>query len=297
MLQGIPYLGKDREVSETTAPLTMEDLGEYTIIALQIETIQENNRVDKDITQIGCTALEYCSEVFTETKFLKVIQPPRIKEYLAMKMKGDLLKYLNIQENTEGEFEFRKPFEIVQNRNDIVKCTTEPVAIESLRQFLLQFKNPILLCLDDSSVKLILEKLKEAGHEEMVNSSIKGFCSWKSFLQGTRRRNAEVTMDFEEFVEMTRMDIPAHPNTLDISTMLITAVEYVKSTSNIHNLNTIIPRICIPIDMIPTQVGSSGDNPDSPPEFLEISNNWKLSVQIQVEHIDTLNLSDSEDDE
>ena len=62
-----------------------------------------------------------------------------------MKLRGDLLKWLNIQKNNDGQFEFRKQFEIIENENDIIKCTTEEKALDSFSTFLLQFKKPLLL--------------------------------------------------------------------------------------------------------------------------------------------------------
>ena len=295
----------NRDSVSTIQEEVKDDLKEYTIITLHIETIQENGKNEQDIIQIGCTAFDISKAV--RTKFFEVIQPPRIKDYLAMKLKGDLLKCLNIQKNNDDQFEFRKQFEIIEKESDIIKCTTEKNALDAFSSFLLQYKNPLVVSLDDNGIKLIIKKLKRYNpcKYSTILSYVSGFCSWKSFLVGTNRMCAEISMEFEDFIEnnhLNKIDMrtPENPNAQDISFMLINAVIFVKRTSQIANLNTSLPQICIPIQEIAAQIGNKNpqNNDVNPLKYLEISNNWRLSAQIQVEHVDTYDLlSDSEEDD
>jgi len=282
----------------------------FRIVCLEVEYIKQNNETRKDLTQIGCSVF-YLDQngivTNSDQKFFRVIQPPRMTEYLSMKMRGDLLKSLHIQQNETGQFEFRDEFEIINDESNKIKCITEKEALEEFVDFVSNSPPYVLVSLDEETINIILEKVTELS-KSSVFASVSRYTSWNQLLTHLNLPGEDISMEFEDWFAKNIGSnnsgvISQHPHALDISSMLMKAVKLrlkhlveVKIDCNFYQ---ILSRISFPKGIRSTSLINRSPIPPEAFEYLEISNSLRphLTPTIYFESVDVIDLSSDSDED
>jgi len=281
-----------------------------SIICLDVEYIKQNNETRKDLTQIGCSVLHLDKDGIvsnSDQTFFRVIQPPRMTEYLSMKMRGDLLKSLHIQQNQTGQFEFRDEFEIINEESNKIKCISEKEALDELANFVSNFASHVLVSLDEETIKIIQEKVT------YISSLCLRCTSWNQLIVHLKLPEEDISLEFEDWFakNMGSKDIDfisQNPHALDISSMLMKALKHLVEMKTDCNIYQIMSRISFPKGKninplnisstpIPPKI-SSNQIPPETFEYLEISNSLRphLTPTIYFQSVDVIDLSSDSDD-
>ena len=94
-------------------------------------------------------------------------------------MEGDLLKVLHMIDVDGNKFEFREKMEVIKDQKQKKFCESEIDGLKDLEVFLKQFKNCILLAIDDETIQVILDKFRKS----KIGMEIKGFFTWPTVLK------------------------------------------------------------------------------------------------------------------
>jgi len=262
----------------------------YNFIFIEVETIQASNSSQKQLTQIGCHYFRGQRSFFTschyfrgERSFFTAIKPKELNHYLDdFKKNGDLLQLLNMQKTDDGNFEFRKMFEI--HEQDSPLCVEEYEALLSLNVFL--GENCILFSLLENNIQIVLKRMNHYG---LSTDCIKGFCTWQSFLAKIGEKH---DFEFEDwYKEKLNKPVPENLNAGIVAKMVF---ESVMAKIDSPYVNSILIEASHAITISPNDEIQESDNPI---EYLEICSSFRpaMPVMITMQRLETMDICDEED--
>merc|ERR1719319_690345 len=185
----------------------------YHFVFIEIETMLASNSQSKGITQVGGFKAWLMGK--NDADFFSVIEPKNLNYYLEnYKMGGDLLQTLNIQKNYLGEFEFRKQFEIIEEGREVKKCINEETAMEALSSFLQCVDNCVIISLNEDNIELLMTRMKllSCSNHKIDIQTVKGYCSWSSYLEQSGASKDELDQEFDDwFVENVKKPTSSKP--------------------------------------------------------------------------------------
>jgi len=197
------------------------EVGNYSVVSIHVEVFRSSKSSTTKLTQIGCTL--WGQEL---QGFFRAVKPRGLEKYLdTCKLGGDLLRALHMTREDDGTFQFRSQFEIIEHEKKI-NCVEERKALKDLLQYLRKIPNCLLLGVDEDTIAILDQRLRDEKKEKLKNI-VSGFTCWKLVLKylkidGYRK------IDLEEFYsDMVKAPLPSFVSAKDISEVLLKAVRHV----------------------------------------------------------------------
>jgi len=283
---------KESKHQEKKSPILKD--GTYHIVSVHIEQFRSNKSPSTKLTQIGCVV-----SGSKPSSFFRAIKPRGLEKFLdSKKLSGDLLQALHMTREEDGKFLFRSQFEIVQENNKIV-CVEESEALKGLLDFLEDFPNCIILGVDEDSISILVEKLRDA-NKDRFRQLITGFTYWKRVLKyldvdGYR------TIDLEEFhSKMVQEDLPGFTTASDIASVLLKSVEEVTARYEKGRkvMTKLFYKLCKRIECLEYPKMVDYDR-DASNENVEVFNSFRpyVSTTFSAEKLEQVTLSSESDSE
>ena len=182
--------------------ISIDEETKYNFVFIEIETILASNSHRKEITQIGGFKENTIGN--SDAQFFKAIVSNKLDYYLEnYKLGGDLLQTLHMQKNDCGSFEFRNQFLIPEDDRQVIQCVNESEAFQDLSSYLAFVENCILVSLNEENIQLLANKMKLLGitNRRIHIDSVKGFCTWSSYLKEVGGSKEELNQEFEDWYD------------------------------------------------------------------------------------------------
>ena len=274
----------------------------YNYVCVEMETILASNSFSRDITQIGaCKGNSVCN---AEAQFFKAIAPKNLDYYLEnYKLDGDLLQNLHMQKNNSGKFEFRKQFEIPDEGRVVPQCVSEENALEELSSYLTTVRNCIIVSLNEENIKLLVNRMKVLGitNKRIRMDSVKGFCTWSSYLCETGASKEDLDQEFEDWyeghVDSGYCKEPSSETVRKHADIVANMVH--NSIVTLFSLPHILVKASRPIESLhPNQRPEEGEPTHSEIQYLELfsSLRYNCPVIIHLRKLQTYDISSEEED-
>jgi len=218
--------------------------GKYTILSVHLELFRSNKLSSNKLTQIGCVVLGS-----NPCLFFKAVTPCGLEKYLDhCKLGGDLLQALHMTREDDGTFLFRSRFEAIEGEKII--CIKENEALQSFLDFLGNYPNSVLLGVDEDTISILAQKLKNLDREKF--SKITGFTYWKRVLKYLDMEDYKSIELEEYYAKIFGEDLPCFNTASDIASVVLRAVKEVtgKEKEGKKSLDADFYKLCKRIECI-----------------------------------------------
>ena len=127
----------------------------YPLVFLHVEYLRTDKTEKAEITQIGCS---HANPQRVRSLFQSVCPQSLPKLLQSYKLTGNLLKALNLTQENNGKYQFRKEFEFVEESKKVF-AVDEETAIRNLIQFLSSLSKEapcIIVGVDEDTISLLV---------------------------------------------------------------------------------------------------------------------------------------------
>ena len=169
----------------------------YTLVCCHLESLSSSLSPALHLSQLGASSWPPAPS--TETVFFRPVLPEGLPDYIDnYKLGGDLLLNLNMTREDDGNFQFRRRFEVVPTK-EAVMCGTEEAALRDLLSFLeSRGSNIVVVCMDEDTVTVLLRKLREVDSQKCRRLGLVGYSWWRRILKHLGVKNYR-TLELDEF--------------------------------------------------------------------------------------------------
>lgn len=188
----------DAEKKATKTKIKLDYSKTFKMVFCHLEFLRSSSSVALHLTQLAANPFPAAPDHMSV--FLPVV-PPVLAEYLDhYKVGGDLMQTLTMTREDKDTFLFRPPI-LVEEVQRVV-CVPESVALSTFLDFLEMIgPNIILVGLDEDSVGVLMQKLKESNRARFL-TQVEGYTWWRRILKYSSYPDYK-DLSLEEFYKST----------------------------------------------------------------------------------------------